>query len=118
MYDNLCKRIPFYCIGSPFLARRARLENQTLAVKKQVVVCRIGDSCLTAIMEQVVPSPGDGREACYIEPIACKPISTGLAIVGQAYLGCQGTAVGDIYFQIVDGRSGIADGDGTHGSPD
>lgn len=51
-------------------------------------------------MEQVVPSPGDGREPCYIEPMACKPISTGLAVVGQAYLGCQGTAVGTSIFKL------------------
>ena len=72
-----------------------RRNNEVL-----IVACRIGDSCLPAIMEQVVPSPGDGREPCYIDPIACKPISTGLAVVGHDYLGCQGTAVGTSIFKL------------------
>ncbi len=86
MYNNFCKRISFYRVGCPILSRSAGLKYQSLTVNKKVVACRICNASLSAIMEQIVPSPGDGRETCHIEPISCKSISTGLTVVRQSYL--------------------------------
>ncbi|MBQ7237441.1 MAG: hypothetical protein IJS20_01480 [Bacteroidales bacterium] len=109
VHQNFHIWVSFQTILRAILTLLSLFQYQAFAIQEVVVLIGIGHTLHGLVVEQVFAAARDARNTRDVEAVACQAVTCRLAVVGNANLRGERSAVGHVKGQAVHGSAHVGD---------